>query len=201
MIKTKNELKYYLECDKIALRAKTKKPRLFSDEIWRFEILLRFLRAPAGDLYEHPGAFVLSHSVIRREGCEINIRNRQQQRACAVPRGLHRAVTDRSFNLCLLPAAGCVIRKFHRMKLQHEKNRSGKNKNCKCQWPSQMCHLPVVAGRLKSLICQVSVLYQPGIGAQGTLQADGFHELRSGFPVHRNLYGIHTCKLREGVDK
>ena len=41
MIKTKNELKYYLECDKIALRAKTKKPRLFSDEIWRFEILLR----------------------------------------------------------------------------------------------------------------------------------------------------------------
>lgn len=41
MIKSKNDLKYYLECDRIALRAKTKKPRFFTDEIWKFEILLR----------------------------------------------------------------------------------------------------------------------------------------------------------------
>lgn len=41
MIRTKDDLKYYLECDRIALRSKTKKPRLFSDEIWKFEILLR----------------------------------------------------------------------------------------------------------------------------------------------------------------
>lgn len=41
MIRTKDDLKYYLECDRVALRAKTKKPRLFSDEIWKFEILLR----------------------------------------------------------------------------------------------------------------------------------------------------------------
>lgn len=30
-----------MECDRIALRAKAKKPGFFSDEIWRFEILLR----------------------------------------------------------------------------------------------------------------------------------------------------------------
>lgn len=41
MIKTKHDLKYYLECDRVALYAKTKKPRMFSDEIWKFEILLR----------------------------------------------------------------------------------------------------------------------------------------------------------------
>ena len=41
MIKTKEDLNYYLECDRIALRSKTKKPRLFTDEIWKFEILLR----------------------------------------------------------------------------------------------------------------------------------------------------------------
>ena len=41
MIQSKNDLKYYLECDRIALRAKTKKPRFMSDEIWRFQILLR----------------------------------------------------------------------------------------------------------------------------------------------------------------
>lgn len=41
MIKTKNDLKYFLECDRDALFAKTKKPRFCSDEIWHFEILLR----------------------------------------------------------------------------------------------------------------------------------------------------------------
>lgn len=41
MIRTKSDLRYYLECDRIALYVKSKKPRIFSDEIWRFEILLR----------------------------------------------------------------------------------------------------------------------------------------------------------------
>lgn len=41
MIQSKNDLKYYLECDRIALRSQTKKPRFMRDEIWRFQILLR----------------------------------------------------------------------------------------------------------------------------------------------------------------
>lgn len=43
MIKTRNDLKYYLKCDKVALRIpeKQKYPRLFFDKIWKYEILLR----------------------------------------------------------------------------------------------------------------------------------------------------------------
>lgn len=42
MIKSKKDLLYYLECDKIALYKKDKRrPSLFSDEIWKFEIALR----------------------------------------------------------------------------------------------------------------------------------------------------------------
>ncbi len=42
-MKTKAELKEYLECDRRALNipAARKRPRLFGDEIWAFEILLR----------------------------------------------------------------------------------------------------------------------------------------------------------------
>ena len=42
MIKSKKDLFYYLEQDKIALRYKEhNKPRFFNDEIWKFQILLR----------------------------------------------------------------------------------------------------------------------------------------------------------------
>lgn len=42
MIDSKEALKRYLEQDKLALgRQKDSKPRLFGDEIWKFEILLR----------------------------------------------------------------------------------------------------------------------------------------------------------------
>ena len=41
MIQSKNDLLYYLECDRVALRVKTKKPRFMTDELWRFQILLR----------------------------------------------------------------------------------------------------------------------------------------------------------------
>ena len=41
MINSRKELVEYLECDKNALGFPRKKPRLFRDEIWRFEILLR----------------------------------------------------------------------------------------------------------------------------------------------------------------
>lgn len=41
MIKSKQEYKYYLEADRIALGKKRKKPRLFLDEVWVFQRLLR----------------------------------------------------------------------------------------------------------------------------------------------------------------
>ena len=42
MITTKKELKYYLEQDALALnRNGRKKPKLFGDEIWKFQITLR----------------------------------------------------------------------------------------------------------------------------------------------------------------
>ena len=41
MIKNKSDLKYYLECDKKALGISWKRPRLFRDAIWRFQILYR----------------------------------------------------------------------------------------------------------------------------------------------------------------
>ena len=41
MIKSKADLKYYLEQDRIALYRHTKRPRPAGDEIWKYEILLR----------------------------------------------------------------------------------------------------------------------------------------------------------------
>lgn len=41
MIKNRSDLKYYLECDKKALGITWKRPRLFRDSIWRFQILYR----------------------------------------------------------------------------------------------------------------------------------------------------------------
>lgn len=41
MIKSKKEYRYFLECDKVALGKKYKKPRIIGDEIWKFEILMR----------------------------------------------------------------------------------------------------------------------------------------------------------------
>lgn len=41
MIKTKEELKYFLEEDRKELGVKRKYPRIFGDEIWKYEIILR----------------------------------------------------------------------------------------------------------------------------------------------------------------
>lgn len=41
MITDKESLAFYLAADKFALRRKRKHPKLFSDEIWKFQILLR----------------------------------------------------------------------------------------------------------------------------------------------------------------
>ena len=41
MIRSYKELKYYLDKDRIALKVNRNKPKFFSDEIWRYQILLR----------------------------------------------------------------------------------------------------------------------------------------------------------------
>lgn len=41
MIKTKAELKYYLEKDRLALGIVRKRPKIFGNEIWKFQISLR----------------------------------------------------------------------------------------------------------------------------------------------------------------
>lgn len=41
MIKSKEEYKYYLYCDKMALNKKQKFPRVIGDEIWQFQRLMR----------------------------------------------------------------------------------------------------------------------------------------------------------------
>ena len=43
MITTKRELAYYLDCDRIALGKKTKKPGFIGDEIWKIQICMRKL--------------------------------------------------------------------------------------------------------------------------------------------------------------
>lgn len=43
MIKTKDDLMYYLECDRRALGISYKRPRIFTDEVWRFQRSLRRL--------------------------------------------------------------------------------------------------------------------------------------------------------------
>ncbi len=44
MINSKSELEYFLECDRVALGKKSKKPSFFGDEIWKFEICMRKMK-------------------------------------------------------------------------------------------------------------------------------------------------------------
>lgn len=43
MIRSKADLRFYMEADRIALGITRKRPRLFGDEIWKFQRLLRLL--------------------------------------------------------------------------------------------------------------------------------------------------------------
>ncbi len=59
MIKSKKELAYYLECDRLALGQKKKRPSFFGDEIWKFQIYMRkldFCRC-AGGVYALIGKY------------------------------------------------------------------------------------------------------------------------------------------------
>ena len=53
MIKTKEDLKHYMECDKKALGIRRKRPRLFTDEVWKFERSLRRLEYYQNCGYTH----------------------------------------------------------------------------------------------------------------------------------------------------
>lgn len=41
MIKSRQDLRFYLEADRLALGIKSKKPRLIGDDIWKYQIVLR----------------------------------------------------------------------------------------------------------------------------------------------------------------
>lgn len=41
MIRSKEDLRYYLECDRIALDKNYKKPRIVVDNIWKYQIIMR----------------------------------------------------------------------------------------------------------------------------------------------------------------
>ncbi len=41
MIWTKKDLKEYLEADRLAMDVKRKHPRIFGDEVWKYEVILR----------------------------------------------------------------------------------------------------------------------------------------------------------------
>lgn len=41
MINSKSDLKYYLECDRIALKKNYSKPKLVHDVIWKYQIIMR----------------------------------------------------------------------------------------------------------------------------------------------------------------
>lgn len=70
MIQGKDDLKYYLEQDRIALGKKTKRPRIAGDEIWQYEILLRkteyMLNCKKGKLGKALGVFY--HYRLRKLG-------------------------------------------------------------------------------------------------------------------------------------
>ncbi len=61
MITTKKELKYYLEQDAIALRCEEKKhPKLFGDELWKFQIVLRKTEY-YNNLYQNSKKYYIIH--------------------------------------------------------------------------------------------------------------------------------------------
>lgn len=59
MIRDRKELDYYLECDRVALGEKRRKPSLFGNEIWKFQIYMRKL-----DFSNHSGGYNVSEAVL-----------------------------------------------------------------------------------------------------------------------------------------
>ena len=76
MIQSKTDLKEYLYQDKIALGIKRKKPKMFGDEIWKYERLLRKLEYATNcrknKLYRYFLAYKF-HNMSQRLGFSISI--------------------------------------------------------------------------------------------------------------------------------
>ena len=69
MIKTKNDLQYYLLCDKLA-RGKTKaRPSLWGDKLWKFQILYRKTEYHYNNREQpwHKLAYLLTYLRLRRQ--------------------------------------------------------------------------------------------------------------------------------------
>lgn len=58
MIKTKEDLKRYLESDKKALGINRKKPKFFSDEVWKFERALRYREYYVNNNFKNPFSLI-----------------------------------------------------------------------------------------------------------------------------------------------
>lgn len=79
MIKTKKELREYLEADKIALGICLKKPRLFRDELWKFQRLYR-----KTEYYWNNRNRSMIHRIIATF-MMLYYRKKSRQRCCEIP--------------------------------------------------------------------------------------------------------------------
>lgn len=61
MIKTFSDLKYYMECNRKALGIKRKRPRLYTDEVWKFQRSLRRL-----EYFHNSGSFMILFKIIEK---------------------------------------------------------------------------------------------------------------------------------------
>lgn len=74
MIRTKRDLKEYLERDKVQLGIKRRKPRPFTDEIWKYEIELRKYEYWVNQKRIGAGFMRLFHKVLwHRKGIQLGI--------------------------------------------------------------------------------------------------------------------------------
>lgn len=69
MIRDRKELDYYLECDRVALGEKRRKPSLFGNEIWKFQIYMRKL-----DFSNHSGGTTLARLYYRFRYHQLSIK-------------------------------------------------------------------------------------------------------------------------------
>lgn len=69
MITSKEQLTYYLECDRIALGKKAKKPSLFGDEIWKFQICMRKL-----DYFQNRGGLLRYYYKFKYHNLQLKLR-------------------------------------------------------------------------------------------------------------------------------
>lgn len=72
LIKNRSDLKRYLECDRLALDKKTRKPRFMRDYTWRFQILLRKTEYWSNKKGMIPKFVFFIHLLMYRKRCRLN---------------------------------------------------------------------------------------------------------------------------------